>query len=716
MKDLIRILPIKAKLLFVVITAFVALSAVLLTSMLINLGSMKNDVVKQTIETMEHEVIGRLESESRFLSQRLGGYINSAYRVPLSISKALSESIEKGGESKLDRDQVNNLVWHVLEGNPDVSSIYAQFEPNGYDGLDEIWIDNPDRAVHTVAQTGSFEIYMFRTPEGNIEQYEVEDPTEKWVETVGEFGIREAEWYLCSKDSGRPCLMEPYFYQITDDYSELMTSLAVPVMVNSTFVGLVGVDINLPLFQKMIEEMQQGLYEGQSQITILSEKGLVVASTEFPNKQTRPLSEASPEKGELLTALHKADKASISLDGMYHVAKDIQIEASGAVWSVVISLPRQTVLAGTQILVDTLDDSVMSILMSEVTSALIITLIVVAALVLLIKSIVKPMQDLDDMIQNLASSEGDLTRNVRLNTHAELISLSKGFSKFVDKLRNMVIELKNVGMRAKETSSSAKEINAKTLRATQDQQREIDSVVTATTEMSSTASEVSRVAIEVANNADRAKQTIVESQQALKASVSTVEALTEDMQEASSSISEVETRTEDINRILDVIRAIAEQTNLLALNAAIEAARAGEQGRGFAVVADEVRSLASKTQTSTEEINNMIQSLKVGVKRAVDVIESSTDKAKGAMDETQESYHSLASVVSDISSVSEHISQVATAAEEQSSVSEEISKNLTFIGDAANALAELTEESDEASETLAKHMSVLDQQLASLKT
>jgi len=209
---------------------------------------------------------------------------------------------------------------------------------------------------------------------------------------------------------------------------------------------------------------------------------------------------------------------------------------------------------------------------------------------------------------------------------------------------------------------------------------------------------------------------VLSSQQALKGSVATVEALTHDMQAASQSITEVAARTDEINRILDVIRAIAEQTNLLALNAAIEAARAGEQGRGFAVVADEVRSLASKTQSSTEEINNMIQSLQAGVKKAVSVIESSTEKAKGAMDETQASYQSLADVVKDIASVSEHITQVATAAEEQSAVSEEISRNLTLIGDAANALAALAGESDEASEKLASHMQVLDQQLASLKT
>ena len=187
----------------------------------------------------------------------------------------------------------------------------------------------------------------------------------------------------------------------------------------------------------------------------------------------------------------------------------------------------------------------------------------------------------------------------------------------------MVNKLKDVGDSAKQTALLGKSINAKSLEATFDQQREIDSVVTATNEMSATASEVSALAVQVADNVNSAKQTIIASQSSLSGSVNTVEALSQDMQLASQSISDVETHTDKINQIIDVIQSIAEQTNLLALNAAIEAARAGEQGRGFAVVADEVRSLASKTQTSTEEINGMIQNLQGGVKKAVEVIELS---------------------------------------------------------------------------------------------
>lgn len=711
----LRTMPLSQKLMGSILLGFVLFSVILTLSLTIHLSDLKTDLVEQTKQTMEGEVLGRLDSEAGKLSGNISGYINSAFRVPLSVASSLRSFIENDTQA-LNRDQVNQLISSTLARHQDISSMYAQFEPNGFDNLDSEYASSSNIPIHTVQNTGSLEIYWIRTPDGKLEQQQVEDAKEKWNAEVGEFGIREAEWYLCARDKSQPCLMEPYLYEISEGYSELMTSLGVPVIAGGRFRGLVGVDINLPVFQSMIDGLQKNLYGGHSRITLLSEKGLVAGSSVYKDKLTRPLSESRDTLDGRLTQLHDSEDRYLLHEGTYFVSYPVPIKASGTEWSLLIELPQEVALASTIELTETIDENIVAILSTEVIIAVIATTLVVMFLIVLVRSIVRPISQLDKMVHNLASAEGDLSKDIRLDTHAELISLSEGFSSFIQKLRAMVNQLKQMGEAARKSSIEGKRVSQETMQATNDQLSEIDMVVTATNEMSSTASEVSKVAVDVADNAMRAKDTVLESQKSLSVAVSVVDSMTMDMQKANESILTVASSTQDINRILDVIRAIAEQTNLLALNAAIEAARAGEQGRGFAVVADEVRSLASKTQASTEEINNMIQHLTGGVSTAVEVINSGSSKAQTAREETQGSYNSLASVVKDITSIADHIAQVATAAEEQSAVSEEVSRNLTTIGDAARVLAELAEQSNQSSDELEAQLSILDSQLASLKT
>ncbi|WP_396589060.1 methyl-accepting chemotaxis protein [Bermanella sp. R86510] len=701
------------KLIGSIAVAFVLLVVILNVNLSFNLDDMKNELATKTEQTMEQEILGRLYSEADKLGNEISGFINGAFRVPLTVAAQLEQSIENP-DTRLTRDQVNLMVESTLARHDNLSSMYAQFEANAYDGADAEFFGSGD--IHTTPDTGSLEIYWIRDPEGRLEQQLVEDSAEKNNATVGEFGIREAEWYLCSKDNGEPCISEPYLYEISEGYSELMTSLVVAVNANGSFRGVIGVDVNLPVFQQRIDQMVKALYGGESDVTLLSSRGWVAASSAYKDKLTRPLSESRDTIDGKLLNLHKQEKPIFLHEGVYYVATAIPIPAANTQWSVLVELPESVVKASTYSLIDIIDSNIVAIMSSATVIALVVTILVIMAVVALVRSVTRPLRELIGMVNNLASADGDLTKDVHIDTHQELIQLSSGFSQFIAKLRDIVNQLKEVGVAAKGTSERAKQINTETVQATNDQQKEIDSVVTATNEMSATATEVSQVAVEVADNAKRARSTVTDSQKSLSGSVNTVQQLTDDMQQATHSISEVASRTEDINRILDVIRAIAEQTNLLALNAAIEAARAGEQGRGFAVVADEVRSLASKTQSSTEEINQMIQGLEAGVKQAVAVIESGTGKAQSAMEETQGSYDSLTSVVEDISNIADHIAQVATAAEEQSAVSEEVSRNMTVIGDAARALANLAAESNEASDELDKEMARLDHQLSTLKT
>lgn len=667
---------------------------------------------ERTQADLKAAVYDQLKAESTGYGNKVASYINSAYQVPMAMKSIIEASINSA-QNPLSRSQISLLIQAQLAANTNISSMYTQFEANGYDNNDLAYQDSS--ADYNALNTGSLEVYWVRDRQKKLVQFRIENSQEKYATTLNEFGTREAEWYLCAKDNKKPCAMEPYMYEIEEGYSELMTSLTAPILINNQFQGVVGVDVNLPNFQTLTEELSQSLFSGAAKVTLLSETGLIVGSSHYFEKTARPFKEALPKYADVYRQLTDENNI-LETEANFVINKSIDIVASGNQWHFIIELPKKIALARASALVSELEDSFTSINTQQIVLALIVTLIATFIMTLIIKSIVQPLYELRNRIDNLASADGDLTQQLKLNTHAELIALSGGFNLFLQKLRDMINELKNVSHEVRDSSATSEQISRDTNQQTSQQQLEISSVVTATNEMSATSHEVARLAQSTADGAKKSQDIIKKSQAALSIAVDGVRNLANDMGDASQSISQVAARSEDITRIIDVIKAIAEQTNLLALNAAIEAARAGEQGRGFAVVADEVRSLASKTQNSTDEINSMIQSLQLEVSKAVTIIDNSTTKAEESVEQTHQAFTSLSEVVETTDTINDNADQVAAAAEEQSQVAEEINKNLTIIGDAADTLAQLSEQSQQSNQHLIIQVDSLDKQLGRLHT
>ncbi|MCL1482566.1 methyl-accepting chemotaxis protein [Marinobacter sp. M3C] len=705
-------LSLKFKLYVFVISLLLVMGVSMVITAQVSLSQMEGRLVSETSQLVQRIVMDRLSATAGEYGEEISGQLNAALKVPDVVGSIIEENIAAGSSSQVSRSGLSDAVRAVLTSEGYLSAMYAQFEPNAYDGLDRYFNDGLDDHSTDI---GTLEIYYIRDSKGNVQLERVEDPEEKYDETLNEFGAREAEWYLCPMETKTACIMEPYNYEIAEGYTELMTTLVVPIMNGQEFAGVVGVDINLETLQKTVKAISQQLYDGQSRVTLLSEQGLIVAASHNSDALARPLAEVMPELASEMAGLHRSGGRYDDGETLA-VSYPVHITDTGGEWSLLVELPRATALAELDEITTLLSEEVAATAQRQLLVGIIVSILAVLLLIVVVRSVVRPLDEIRDRMNNLSSADGDLTRELDIDTHAELIDLAGGFNTFLRRLRDMINDLKAVNVRVHQQAADVGTIARDTEENTARQHREVDGVVTAMNEMSAAAGEVAGFASESAENARKAQDGIRFTQSTLGSAVEGVSALAGDMVEASEAIGHVASRSDEINRILDVIRGVAEQTNLLALNAAIEAARAGEQGRGFAVVADEVRTLASRTRQSTDEISQMIDGLQQDVKQAVGVINAGVDRATMAVEGTREADHSLATVVTRIDTIVEHVIQVATAAEEQNSVSEEINHNLTAIGDAASDLRELAQRLRGSGESLDNEVEILDGELNRLKT
>lgn len=705
-------LPLKVKLYALVISLLLVMGVSMMVTAQLSLSQMENRLAEDTSTLVQDIVMDRLSATAGEYGEQVSGKFNAAFKVPGIVRNIIQENIAADSSARISRSALSDAVRAVLVAEQDLSTIYAQFEANAYDGQDRYFTG--DVEDHSTS-TGTLEIYYFRDRNGDIQFERVDDPEEKYDDTRNEFGAREAEWYFCPMETKGSCIMEPYNYEIEDGYSKLVTTLVVPIMTGRNFAGVVGVDINLDTLQNTVKSVSKQLYNGQSRVTLLSEKSLIVASSHYGNALARPLADVMTKQADEMATLHR-DGGRYDDGETLAVSYPVRVADTGREWSLLVELPRAAALAQLDEITTLLSNEVSATAQRQLLVGVVVSIFSVLMLIVMVRSVIRPLDEIRDRMNSLSSAEGDLTRELDIDTHAELIELAGGFNTFLARLRDMINDLKAVNIRVHEQATDVGTIARDTEENTTRQHREVDSVVAAMNEMSAAAGEVAGFASESAENARQAQDGIRFTQATLGSAVGGVSALADDMGEASKAIGHVASRSDEINRILEVIRGVAEQTNLLALNAAIEAARAGEQGRGFAVVADEVRTLASRTRQSTDEISQMIDGLQQEVHQTVAVINTGVERATMAVDGTREADHSLATVVTRIGTIVEHVTQVATAAEEQSSVSEEINRNLTAIGDAASDLSKLAQRVRGSGESLDKEVEILDNELGRLKT
>lgn len=320
--------------------------------------------------------------------------------------------------------------------------------------------------------------------------------------------------------------------------------------------------------------------------------------------------------------------------------------------------------------------------------------LVIAALafIMVTATVIKPLKKIASQFMDIAEGDGNLTVRLPETGNDEITDVARGFNKFVGKTRDTIANVKSVSSEVAGSVERLSKVSYENTDVITRQQSETEQVATAMNEMVATVQEVARNVSDAATAAVHANQETEAGQQVVNGTISQISRLADEVQSAAAVLQRVEQDSQKVGTVLAVIKDIADQTNLLALNAAIEAARAGEQGRGFAVVADEVRTLAGRTQQSTEEIQQMIESLQAGTQEAVDVMERGQGMTESTVEQARQAGDSLQSIADAVATISNMTTQVASAAEEQNSVAEEININISNINDMSNKTAEVSEQ------------------------
>lgn len=702
---------LKNKLLLISIGSILFISLLFTWQTYSKISSLSDQLKHDAAADLKESAISKLELNTRIAGEQIQAYVEQNLDVAKVVAAQLSDNLTLS--NPLSREQISRLIESAKKMAPHSSVLYTFFEPNAFDNNDSEYVGKETNV--SAQDDGSFAVTVALNEKGDTTYYPIESAKIKYISEKDDHGQRISEWYLCPKETKKACIVEPYLFDLPNGSQMLMTSLTVPIIKSGMFKGIVGADIDLPVMQEFANELSKGLYDGQGSVTIISKKGLIVASSQYTGSLGKPFKTADTENGQALLDL--ANKGGVmEQNGQLMVAQPLSLGKTGTQWNFLISLPISVAMAKLDAKLDLMENVKQRALIEQLTLAVVVSIVATLLMLLIVRSIIRPLQLLNEQVGQLSGNDGDLTQTLNLNAHAELNELSAGFNVFLQKLRDMVNSLKSIGIRVRESSGKNVDASHSSLEETAQQKAELANVVVSTQEMSKAAHEVAQITAELAEKMKLMNGTVRQSQSSIVTSTNTVQELSSSMESAKDSIDKVSARSDDINQILEVIRSVAEQTNLLALNAAIEAARAGEQGRGFAVVADEVRSLASKTQNSTEEIDKLINNLQQEVKVAVSSIADSGEKVALSVQSTEEVNTSLSSIVNDIDLINDHIQQVASAAEEQSQVSVDITGMLRKIEDAAEILAQFAHQTNDSSEQVTQQLDELDNQLSKLKS
>lgn len=656
-------------------------------------------VGKKSLQLLVSEASNQASLVQKFLDEAAS--LTTMLRANISYLRVHSKSQQ--ADSAILRSSITGLLENAVQQFDIVYGSFAIYEENQLDGVDALFVDDEGLSSN---DTGRFTPYWYRNAENNAEVYIVPDDEINDTSLV-ENGEERNYWYTCSVIKNDMCIMTPYIHKETQS---LLTSLTLPLLDDNKVIGSVGLDLKIDKLQTYVEQADSDLFNGIGRISIISDSGYLVA---WDGDKSKVAKKVTPEFGlpsELSQWMRDGKNISKWSDGEQNLSVFMPVTLGNITWGVVITMPRKAVMSDAISLNHIIEEQYSSAIQSQITIGVLLTLCGLIIMWFTAIKLVAPIKEVVNRLKDIATGEGDLTQRLEVKTGDEIGELAMWFNRFLDKIQQTIKQVVEATNEMSQTSVQSTQIAAESKLGSEAQFREVDMVATASEEMTQTAGLVVQNADSAVTAAKQAEQSSRSGQAIIENSAISMQELVERMASAVPIAAELESNSVNITTILSVIEGISEQTNLLALNAAIEAARAGEQGRGFAVVADEVRQLASRTHDSVGEIRGVIDNLQSGTRSVVHAISEGNNLAVETAQQVTLAVDSLNEISELVTEIQNMNSEIVRAAEEQQSVSTEVNGNVSNIRSLSEKLLEQSTASEKIGQNIAD-LSTRQQQL-----
>jgi len=507
--------------------------------------------------------------------------------------------------------------------------------------------------LNTAEMAGDFKNTYIGKPDG---RFVLNDQS---IVLPADYDATTRPWYKLVENKTTTAFTNPYIDVTTN---ELTISAVAPITIAGEFIGVAGADIDMQTITNIVNEID---FLGFGYGFLLDSDGRILS---HPNTK---LNDQGMDKLFAKRLPLNPEFVEINIDDSEHLVSFTPIKGIKNVnWYLGVVIDKEIAYSSVA---------------SFRNMATVYMVLGIAAIVLMmqyvLRYLMRPMHRLNDAIKDIAQGEGDLTRRLEIENDDEFGELSGYFNAFIDKIHTSIDQVKTTTVELERSVESLVEQTESTLTMYSDQTKRTDNVATAINQLSSSAVEISNSAGHASSLATQANAQSVQSQHSLNDNIAAINSLSNNMEQAQQTINTVAKHSASIEQVLEVIKGVSEQTNLLALNAAIEAARAGEAGRGFAVVADEVRQLAQRTQQSTQEIEDTVTQLQQGSESAVEVMKSSLIESANSVQQAHGAGEKMADVTKAIESIDEVNHSVANATTEQNQVIQTLDNDIHTISE-----------------------------------